>query len=354
MSNSFGRIFRVTTFGESHGPRIGAVIDGCPSRVKISEERIKAQMDRRRPGQSRLATARTESDRVSIISGMREGVTLGTPIALTIENRDTRPSDYSITMEAPRPSHADFTYRSKYGIVASSGGGRASARETASRVAAGSIGEQYIESLYGIEIVGWVSSIGCVCGEVDSASVDRDGVDRSVVRCPDKDASGRMVQLIEEAVSEGDSVGGTVSCVCRKVPAGWGEPVFEKVHSRLAAAMISIPAARGFEIGAGFGSSRMKGSEHNDVFTMKSGRFGTATNRSGGVQGGITNGEPVVFRVAFKPTASIGKRQRSSDYEGNVRDLELEGRHDPCIVPRAVPVVESMAALVFADMARMS
>ncbi|MFW6152408.1 MAG: chorismate synthase [Verrucomicrobiota bacterium] len=354
MSNSFGRIFRVTTFGESHGPCIGAVIDGCPSRVEISEKRIQAQMARRRPGQSRLATSRSESDRVSIVSGMREGATLGTPIALIIENRDTRPSDYSVTQEAPRPSHADFTYRSKYGIVAASGGGRASARETACRVAAGSIAEQYIESLYGIEIIAWVSSIGDVSCEVDSTSLDRDMVDGSPVRCPDDKASSRMIEIVEEAIAEGDSVGGTVSCVCRKVPAGWGEPVFDKMHSRLAAAMVSIPAARGFEIGAGFASSRMKGSEHNDVFTMKSGRLGTATNHSGGVQGGITNGEPVVFRAAFKPTASIEKKQQSSDYKGNMRELELKGRHDPCIVPRAVPVVESMAALVLADMARMS
>ncbi len=354
MSNTFGQIFRVTTFGESHGPRIGAVIDGCPSRVEISEERIRVQMDRRRPGQSRLSTARTESDRVTIVSGMREGVTLGTPIALTIENRDTRPSDYSITREAPRPSHADFTYRAKYGIVAASGGGRASARETAARVAAGSIAEQYIESIHGIEIVAWVSSIGDVCCEADSEVVGRERVDKSEVRCPDDEATGRMVDLIEKAASDGDSVGGTVSCVCRKVPAGWGEPIFEKVHSRLAAAVMSIPAARGFEIGSGFASSRMKGSEHNDVFMTKPGGLGTATNRSGGVQGGITNGEPVVFRVAFKPTASIAKKQRTADYEGNLRDLALEGRHDPCIAPRAVPVVESMAALVFADMARLS
>ena len=352
MASTTGRIFSVTTFGESHGPMIGAVVDGCPARLKLSGDDINRQLARRRPGQSRLSTPRKEDDSVQIVSGVENGVTLGTPITLLVKNRDTRPGDYAEMQNVPRPSHADFTYRAKYGIASASGGGRASARETAARVAAGGVAEKYLSVTHGVEIVAWVSAVGGVeCLDVSGDTITREDVDLSEIRCPDSAAAAEMAAAVEDAMRSGDSFGGVVTCVCRNVPAGWGEPVFDKAEALLGAAMLSIPAARGFEIGSGFAGARMKGSGHNDMFVMKNGRMGTVTNRSGGVQGGITNGEPVVLKVAFKPPATIALEQKTVDYDGNAALLKAGGRHDPCVLPRAVPIVESMAAIVLADLA---
>ncbi|CAB5152543.1 Chorismate synthase (EC [Olavius algarvensis associated proteobacterium Delta 3] len=352
MSSTFGTIFRVSTFGESHCKGVGAVIDGCPPRLELSEDDIQKQLDRRRPGQSRLATDRKEEDTVSILSGVEHGKTLGTPIALFVPNRDMRPSDYKAMTPVPRPSHADYTYEQKYGIRASSGGGRSSARETIGRVAGGAIAEKYLALSFHLEIVAWVDTVGDITSpEQDHLSLSRDAVDRNQVRCPDPATAEKMAQAILNCKEEGDSVGGIVACVCRGVPPGLGEPVFEKMEAKLAQAMLSIPATKGFEIGSGFAGTRMRGSQHNDPFIMKGDRLGTQTNFSGGVQGGITNGEPILFRVAFKPVATIGKPQETTDFQGNPVTLEAKGRHDPCVLPRAVPIVESMAALVLADMA---
>ncbi len=353
MSNTFGQYFRVTTFGESHGGMVGAVVDGCPSRLALDAADIQSQLDRRRPGQTSLTTQRQESDQVSIVSGLAGGRTLGTPITLLVRNADTRPQDYRRFDEVPRPSHADLTYRAKYGISADSGGGRASARETIGRVAAGAIAEKWLRTRWGLSIVAWVSAVGDIdAPEFEAAGLDRAAVDRFPVRCPDAGTAEAMQKTILAARDAGDSVGGLVTCECRGVPAGWGEPVFGKLHAMLAAAQMSIPAARSFEIGAGMAAARMHGSQHNDMYVVKDGRLGTATNRSGGIQGGISNGEPIVFRVAFKPTATIARPQRTAGYDGTTRDLTAAGRHDPCVVPRAVPVVEAMAALALADAAR--
>jgi chorismate synthase len=352
MMNSCGSVFRVTTFGESHGRGVGVVIDGCPARLALAEADIQPQLDRRRPGQSRLTTARAEADRVAILSGTENGLTLGSPIGLLVANTDHRPADYRSLEKAPRPSHADLTTMLKYGIRAPSGGGRSSARETVGRVAAGAVAEKLLRERWGVEIVAWVASIGTEeAGEVDPEGVDREAVDANLVRCPDAAAAGRMAAAVDRAREAADSLGGVIACVCRGVPAGLGEPVFGKTEALLAQAMLSIPAAKGFEIGSGFAGTRMRGSRHNDPFVMKGGRIGTLTNFSGGVQGGITNGEPVCFRVAFKPTATIGTPQASVDYEGRPVVIAAHGRHDPCVVPRAVPVVEAMAALVLADLA---
>ncbi len=352
MSNTFGRHFRVTTFGESHGGMVGAVVDGCPSRIPLAVADIQSQLDRRRPGQTRVTTERSELDRVSLVSGVADGVTLGSPITMLVRNDDTRPTDYQQFRAIPRPSHADFTYRTKYGVLAGSGGGRASARETVGRVAAGAVAEQWLRTRWGISVVAWVSAVGEIdAPEIEGTGVTRTMVDRHPVRCPDPAAAAAMEKAIMAVRDEGDSVGGLVTCECRGVPAGWGEPVFGKLHAMLAAAQMSIPAARAFEVGAGMGAVRMQGSQHNDRFIMKEGRLGTVTNRSGGVQGGISNGEPIVFRVAFKPPATVACSQRSADYEGVEQELSAAGRHDPCVVPRAVPVVEAMAALVLADAA---
>lgn len=351
MSSTFGTVLKVTTFGESHGKGVGAVLDGCPPRLALQEADIQGQLDRRRPGQSSLTTGRDESDRVTILSGVENGLTLGTPIALLVANRDQKPGDYASMQDIPRPSHADYTYQMKYGIRALSGGGRSSARETIGRVAAGAIAEKFLNETHGIDIVAWVSSVGAVdAGEIDAASVTRRDVDHTPVRSPAKDDAEAMMRAIKEAKEDKDSLGGVISCVCRNVPAGLGEPVFDKLEAVLAHAMLSIPATKGFEIGSGFAGTRMRGSRHNDVFIKKGKRLGTKTNYSGGVQGGISNGEPIIFRVAFKPPATIGRAQGSVDFEGNEITLEAEGRHDPCVVPRAVPIVESMAALVIGDM----
>jgi chorismate synthase len=352
MSSTFGTIFRVTTFGESHGKGVGAIVDGCPPGLALSEKDIQPQLDRRRPGQTRLTTDREETDRVTILSGVENGRVLGSPIAMCVANKDQRPDDYAQMHSVPRPSHADYTYQMKYGIRASSGGGRSSARETIGRVAAGAIAEKFLHEDYGIEIVAWVSAVSTItAGEIDENLVTRAVVDETAVRCPSPQKAGQMVNAILAAKESNDSLGGVISCVCRHVPAGLGEPVFDKMEARLAQAMMSIPATKGFEIGSGFGGTRMTGSQHNDPFIKKEGRLGTVTNYSGGVQGGISNGEPIIFRVAFKPPATIGKTQNTADFEGNTMSLEAKGRHDPCVVPRAVPIVESMAALVIGDLA---
>ncbi len=352
MSSTFGTLFRVTTFGESHCKGVGVVVDGCPPQLPLAEADIQQQLDRRRPGQSRLSTDRAESDTATIYSGVENGRTLGTPIALMVPNKDQRPGDYSDMAAIPRPSHADFTYQSKYGIRAASGGGRSSARETIGRVAAGAIAEKVLRERYRTEIVAWVDSVGTVdCPPVDEEAINRELVDRNIVRCPDAGAAQRMADLILDTKTRKDSVGGVVACVCRSVPLGIGEPVFDKLEAKLAHAMLSIPATKGFEIGSGFAGARMHGSVHNDPFVVKENGLGTRSNNSGGVLGGISNGEPVIFRVAFKPVATIGLAQQTVDFEGQPVTLAASGRHDPCVVPRAVPIVESMAALVLLDLA---
>ncbi len=352
MSSTLGTIFKVTTFGESHGKGVGAILDGCPPGLAISETDIQPQLDRRRPGQTGLTTDREETDRVTILSGVENGRALGTPIGMSVANKDQRPGDYAEMRAVPRPSHADYTYQMKYGIRTSSGGGRSSARETIGRVAAGAIAEKFLHEAFGIEIVAWVSSVGTISvDEVDENQITRADVDETAVRCPSLPKAEEMIQAIMAAKDDKDSLGGIISCVCRHVPAGLGEPVFDKMEARLAQAMLSIPATKGFEIGSGFAGTRMTGSQHNDPFVKKENRLGTVTNYSGGIQGGITNGEPITFRVAFKPPATIGKAQNTADFNGNSTILEAKGRHDPCVVPRAVPIVETMAALVLADLA---
>jgi chorismate synthase len=351
-SSTFGTLFQVSTFGESHGKGVGAVVDGCPPRLPLTEADIQPQLDRRRPGQSAISTPRQESDTVTILSGTENGLTLGTPIGLLVPNKDQRPGDYGEMSNLPRPSHADFTYQAKYGVRASSGGGRSSARETIARVAAGAIAEKWLRLLCGLDIVAWVSAVGELeAGPVDVDTVTRAEVDSTLVRCPDAAAAGRMMAAIQAAREAGDSLGGVVTCVCRNVPSGLGEPVFDKLEARLAQAMLSLPATKGFEIGSGFRGARMRGSQHNDPFIQKGNRLGTTTNHSGGIQGGISNGEPIVLRIAFKPPATISQAQATATFEGKSAVLEAKGRHDPCVVNRAVPIVEAMAALVLADAA---
>ena len=350
--SSFGTLFRVSTFGESHCKGVGAIVDGCPPNLSLSEEDLQPQLTRRRPGQSAVNTPRDESDTVTILSGVENGKTLGTPIGLFVPNKDQRPKDYGEMNQIPRPSHADFTYQSKYGTRASSGGGRSSARETIGRVAAGAIAEKWLRETYGIEIVAWVSSCGDIdATDVDTEFIDRETVDQNIIRCPDMAAAERMIERATALKNAGDSIGGVLTCVARNVPMGLGEPVFEKLEASLAQAMLSIPSTKGFEIGSGFAGTRMTGSEHNDAFIQKKGRLGTVTNRSGGIQGGISNGEPIHFRLAFKPPATISKAQPTATFDGEDTVLEAKGRHDPFVVNRAVPIVETMAALVLMDMA---
>ncbi len=352
MSSTFGTLFRVTTFGESHCKGVGVVVDGCPPAMELSEADIQPQLSRRRPGQSDISTPRSEADQVSIYSGTEFGKTLGTPIMLLVHNRDQRPQDYGEMSRIPRPSHADYTYQMKYGIRASSGGGRSSARETIGRVAAGAIAEKWLRQTFGVEIVAWVSSVGDISApEVDMRQISRRDVDAQIIRCPHAATAARMQSLVEEVLAAKDSTGGIVSCVCRNVPVGLGEPVFDKLEARLAQAMLSLPATKGFDIGSGFGGIGLRGSQHNDPFIKKGQGLGTRSNNSGGVQGGISNGEDIYFRVAFKPVATIGLPQETVDFDGNSTTLEAKGRHDPCVVPRAVPIVESMAALVLMDLA---
>lgn len=351
MSSSFGRFFRISSFGESHCAGVGVVVDGVPPRMALTAADIQPQLDRRRPGGNRLGTERNEGDHIEILSGTEKGLTLGTPIAMLVRNKDQRPADYGSMSNIPRPSHADYTYRIKYGIHASSGGGRSSARETIGRVAAGAIADKFLQQQYGIDIVAWVSAVGPHVAEaVDRSTLTRQWVDENAIRCPDPAAAESMTAEIVAAREAQDSVGGVISCVCRNLPAGLGEPVFDRLEAKLAHAMLSLPATKGFEIGSGFSGTALRGSRHNDPFVAKGAQLGTQTNYSGGVQGGISNGEDVYFRVAFKPPATIGLPQKTVDYEGQQTILEAKGRHDPCVVPRAVPIVESMAALVLADL----
>jgi chorismate synthase len=350
MGSIFGEVFRVSTWGESHGGGVGVVIDGCPPRIDLSEADIQPALDRRRPGQSDIVTPRKESDTCRILSGVFEGRTLGTPISIMVPNTDARPEAYSEMETMFRPSHADFTYQSKYGIRNWQGGGRSSARETIGRVAAGAVALKALQSIApALEVVAYVSSIHDIDAVIDPDTVTFDDVEKNIVRCPDADTALRMIERIKEVRSQGDSIGGTVECVFRGLPAGWGEPVFDKLDADLAKAMLSLPATKGFEVGSGFSGTRLRGSEHNDAFRIVDGRVRTTTNRSGGVQGGISNGEPIIFRVAFKPTATISRSQQTVTVQGEEGDLAARGRHDPCVLPRAVPMVEAMSLMVLCD-----
>jgi chorismate synthase len=350
MGNTFGQLFRITTFGESHGGAVGVVIDGCPPNIEIAVDDIQGELNRRRPGQSKITTQRVEKDRCEILSGVFEGKTLGTPIAILVRNEDARPEAYRDLKNTFRPSHADFTYQAKYGIRNWQGGGRASARETVGRVAAGAIARKVLQMLFGdVEIVGYVIQIHDIAAEVDRAKVRRADVEANIVRSPNKSAADKMIALIERVRTEGDSVGGVIECIVRGIPAGLGDPVFDKLEADLAKAMLSLPATKGFEIGSGFAGARMRGSTHNDPFEIRDDRVRTKSNNSGGIQGGISNGEEIYFRVAFKPTATIAQQQQTVTASRKETQLSARGRHDPCVLPRAVPMVEAMCALVLAD-----
>ncbi len=349
MTSSFGVLFRSTTWGESHGGGVGVVVDGCPPGIPVSIEAIQRELDRRRPGQSELTTPRAEADQVEVLSGLLDGLTLGTPINILVRNRDHRSADYDELKEVFRPSHADFTYQRKYGLRDWRGGGRASARETVGRVAAGAVARRVLAELFGVEILAYTKTIGTLCAEVDLDAVTAADVEANAVRCPDASVAVAMIESITEAKAAGDSLGGIIECVARGVPPGWGEPVFDKLEADLAKALLSIPACKGFEIGSGFAGTELSGSEHNDSFISVGDGISTATNRSGGVQGGISNGAPIVLRAAFKPTATIAKPQQTVDVEGTPTTLAASGRHDPCVLPRAVPIVEAMVGLVLVD-----
>lgn len=347
MSNSFGTLFRITTFGESHGPAIGVIIDGCPAGLTIDEGFIQSELDRRKPGQSKITTQRKEDDTFKILSGVFEGTSTGTPIAIVIENQDQRSKDYSHIAEAFRPSHADYTYEAKYGVRDYRGGGRSSARETAARVAAGAIAKLLLKKS-GIEINAYVSRVG----EIEAPhykALDLAKTEDNIVRCPDAVTAEKMIALIDQVRHDRDTIGGVVTGVIRKVPVGLGEPVFDKLHAELGKAMLGINAVKGFEYGSGFEGIKLRGSQHNDEFYNDGERIRTKTNLSGGVQGGISNGEDIYFNVAFKPVATIMQDQASVDKHGKEVTVSGKGRHDPCVVPRAVPIVEAMAALTIAD-----
>ena len=341
--NSFGTLFKLTTFGESHGSAIGGMIDGCPAGLKIDFNSLKKDMVRRMPGQSKITTSRKEPDAVQFLSGIFEGVTTGTPLAFIIENTNQKSKDYSHIKDVYRPSHADYTFEKKFGHRDYRGGGRASARETACRVVAGAIAKQLIKD---IKITAFVSSVGNININKPYQDLDFNKIEATIVRCPDLQVADKMIQKIEEVKKTGDTLGGTVMCVLQNVPIGLGEPVFEKLHAQLGKAMLSINAVKGFEYGAGFCATSMKGSEHNDLFNEDG---STQTNLSGGIQGGISNGMDIYFRVAFKPVATLIQQQQALNSEGNLVQMKGKGRHDPCVVPRAVPIVEAMAALVLAD-----
>lgn len=350
MSSTFGKLFRIHTYGESHGGAVGVVIDGCPARVPITQEIIQKELDRRRPGQSEIVTPRKEPDTAEILSGVQDNLTLGTPISIMVRNTDQRPSAYDEMAEKYRPSHADYTYDAKYGIRAASGGGRASARETIGRVAAAAVGKQVLNQLCpGIEILAWVKSIQHIQANVDPNSVTSEMIESNIVRTGDPAAAEEMISHIKAIRSDGNSVGGVIECVIRNCPPGLGEPIFDKLEAELAKAMLSIPATKGFEIGSGFSGTLLTGKEHNDPFEMRDGIIRTTTNRSGGVQGGISNGENIFFRVAFKPTATIISTQETVTSKGENTTLQGKGRHDACVLPRAVPIVEAMATLVLID-----
>ncbi len=347
--NTFGQLFRITTFGESHGGAVGVVIDGCPAGLKLELADFKKDLDRRRTGQSSIVSARKEADQVEILSGIFEGKTLGTPIALMVRNGDARPDDYKKMKDRFRPSHADFTYEAKYGIRNWAGGGRASARETTARVMAGVIAKKILKKVCGMEILGYVDQVGELQAMIDPMKVTMKKVESNVVRCPDGKVAKEMEAYIKTVQKDGDTVGGTVSCVVKKVPVGLGEPVFGKLKASLAQAMMSLPATMGVEFGTGFGSLLYRGSEHNDVFEMKGKKVVTTTNNSGGIQGGISNGMPIVFRTVFKPVSTIFKEQDTVTNKGKKAKILMPGRHDPCVVPRAVVMVEAMTALVLVD-----
>ena len=350
MGSTFGKLFRISTFGESHGGAVGVILDGCPPRLEIDISKIQIELDRRKPGQSRLTTPRKEEDQIEVLSGLKNSVTLGTPIAMIVRNKDQRPDDYKQMSSVYRPSHADATYQVKYGIQATSGGGRASARETIGRVAAGAIGKQLLAKTNQTEILAWVKSIHDIKAAIDPSKVTLADVESNILRCPNKQDAKLMIQRIEKISQEGDSCGGVIECIVRNPPGGLGMPVFDKLEADLAKALMSLPATKGFEIGSGFEGTLLKGSEHNDEFLpTKDGSLKTATNNSGGIQGGISNGEDILLRIAFKPTATIRKEQKTINSLGEEATLSAKGRHDPCVLPRAVPMVEAMVALVLAD-----
>lgn len=349
MGNTFGQLFRITTWGESHGGGVGVVVDGCPPRLALSERDIQPDLDRRRPGQSRIVTQRKETDSVKILSGVFQGRTLGTPISMLVWNEDQRPQAYADFKDKFRPSHADFTYQAKYGIRNWAGGGRASARETVGRVAAAAIAKKILRERCGTEILAYVKQVKNLVGKVNPSKVKLSQIERNIARCPDDAAGKKMIAMIEAARKKGDSLGGVVECVARNVPVGLGEPVFDKLEADLAKALMSLPASKGFEIGSGFGGVLLTGSQHNDPFMIRGGRVRTKSNFSGGIQGGISNGEDIVLRVAFKPTATIMQAQQTVTIDGKNTILKAKGRHDPCVLPRAVPMVEAMVALVLVD-----
>ena len=347
MGNTFGNLFKLTSFGESHCSMIGGIIEGCPAGLEINKGLIQKDLDRRKPGQSKVTSPRKEDDKVQLLSGIFEGKSTGTPIGFLIPNINSKSQDYSNIKDVFRPSHADYTYEEKYGLRDYRGGGRSSARETACRVVAGSIAKQLLNN-YGIKISAYVSSIGNIFADEKNVDLNKD-YDSNIVRCPDNDASEKMINLITELKSKGNTVGGQIKCIINGVKPGLGEPVFDKLHADLGKAMLSINAVKGFEYGSGFSGSKMTGSVHNDEFIVENGNVSTKTNNSGGIQGGISNGEEIYFKVAFKPVATIMSKQNSIDKEKNNVELSVKGRHDPCVVPRAVPIVESMAAIVLAD-----
>ncbi len=350
MSSSFGKLFRISTWGESHGGGVGVTVDGCPPRLPLEASDIQVELDRRRPGQSDIVTPRKEEDRCEILSGVFQGKTLGTPIAILVRNTDARPEAYREMETAFRPSHADFTYQCKYGIRNWEGGGRSSARETIGRVAAGAIAAKVLRTICpALEIIAFVKSVQEITFHADLDLLSRETVEANPVRCPDPSVAARMIERIKSVREQGDSVGGIIECVVRGLPPGLGEPIFDRLEADLAKAMLSIPATKGFEIGSGFIGSLLLGSEHNDRFVIRDGEVRTTTNFSGGVQGGISNGEAIVFRTAFKPTATIAKKQATVTVTGEETELAARGRHDPCVLPRAVPVVEAMTALVLCD-----
>jgi chorismate synthase len=349
MGSSFGKLFTISTWGESHGGSVGVVIDGCPPNLPLCVAEIQAELDRRRPGQSDIVTPRKEEDKVSIVSGLFEGRTTGTPLAMLVGNTDQRPGAYDEMRDKFRPSHADFAYQAKYGIRDHQGGGRSSARETIGRVAAGAVARKLLALAGGVEIRAFVTRIHDIAAPELEHFPTLAEIETTAVRCPHAETAARMIERIKAVRAEGDSVGGVIECRIRNVPAGLGEPVFDRLEADLGKAMLSLPATKGFEIGSGFVGSWLRGSEHNDLFESRDGRIRTKTNRSGGVQGGISNGEEIVFRVAFKPTATILQPQATVDTAGHATELVGRGRHDPCVVPRAVVIVEAMAALVLVD-----
>ena len=348
--NSFGQLFRITTFGESHGGAVGVVVDGCPPGIEITEEEIQVALDRRRPGQSKITTPRKEPDIIKILSGYFEGKTTGTPILLIAYNEEFESDDYLELKDVYRPSHADFTYEAKYGFRDWRGSGRASARETLARVAAGAIAQKYLKQNLGIEILSYVDQVGNIKADVDLNTVKAADIEANIIRCPDQKAAEKMIELVDSVRKDGDSIGGIIQGVIRNVPAGLGEPVFDKLNADIGEAMLSINAVKGFDIGLGFRSVGLRGSEHNDPFyTDKNGKIRTKTNNAGGTIGGISSGETIHFRVAFKPVSTIKKEQDTVNTKGEATKLEASGRHDPCVLPRAVPIVDAMSALVIMD-----